>query len=88
MYEKLVLGWGEGGLWPETGKEVGPFPREGWGTGRGDLGGSYSCPTLTISMSVTCDFSPRCVLGQDFKERYFYGNCCSSILLYIYVINI
>lgn len=50
--------------------------------------GSYSCPTLTISMSVMCDFSPRCVLGQDFKERYFYGNCCSSILLYIYVINI
>lgn len=86
MYEKLVLGWGGGGWWPETGKEVVPFPRGG--AGRSDLGGSYSCPMLTISMSVMCDFSPRCVLGQDFKERYFYGNCCSSILLYIYVINI
>lgn len=29
MYEKLVLGWGEGGLWPETGKEVGPLPQGG-----------------------------------------------------------
>lgn len=71
-------------------REGGRFPSPGRGgeTGRGDLGGSYSCPTLTISMSVTCHFSPRCVLGQDFKERYFYSNCCSSILLYIYVINI
>lgn len=27
------------------------------------------------------------VYGQDFKGRYFYGNCRWSILLYIYVIN-
>lgn len=31
MYERLVLGPEGEGLWPETGKEVGPFPGEGWG---------------------------------------------------------
>lgn len=29
-------------------------------------GDSNSCPTLTISMSVMCDFSPRCVFGSGF----------------------
>lgn len=60
MFEKLVLGWGEGGSLPQGG-----------GAGRGDLRGSYSCPTLTISMSVMCDFSPRLFWVRILKKDIF-----------------
>lgn len=43
MYEKLVLGGGGVGLWPETGKEVGPFPGVGWDC-RGDWGARTPAP--------------------------------------------
>lgn len=63
--------WGGGrGSWPETGKAASPVPWEG-GTAGGDLRGSYSCPTLTISMSVMCDFSPRLFWVRILKKDIF-----------------
>ncbi len=42
--------------------------------------------TISVFVNVNVIFK-LFVYGQDFKGRYFYGNCRWSILLYIYVIN-
>lgn len=66
MYEKLVLGWGEGAVARnrEGGRQV--LSPEMGGTGRGDLRGSYSCPT--VDNQYVCYvrfFTPLC-FGSGF----------------------